>query len=161
LLAPAPALGQEASSLPNGASSLQETYGDWVVSCAATEAGTRCALSQQQSQQGGQRVLAIELAVADTAVSGSLVLPFGLALGAGAALQVDDQAARLMLPFSTCLPVGCLVRLNFDADQVAAMRSGSQLKVGVTVEDTGEPATLNISLSGFSAALDRTAALSD
>jgi len=57
----APALAQDAPSLPGGASSLQETFGDWRVACWVTDASRNCALSQQQARQNGQRVLAIEL----------------------------------------------------------------------------------------------------
>jgi invasion protein IalB len=155
-----PATAQDAPSLPNGASSLQEGYQDWVVSCGLTDAGKQCALSQQQTQQNGQRVLAVELIVnTEGAVSGSLVLPFGLALSAGATLRVDEQPAQTPLQFSTCLPAGCIVPLTFDGDQLAAMRVGSQLVVNVRAEGMSEPTTLTVSLKGFSAALDRTQAL--
>jgi invasion protein IalB len=155
-----PSAAQEAPGLPGGATSLQETYQDWLVICGLTEAGKLCSLSQQQAQQNGQRVLAIELTVtAEGAVSGNLVLPFGLALAAGATLQVDDQSAQSPMAFSTCFPAGCVVPLTFDAEDIAAMRSGEQLKVNVRVEGTTEPTTLAISLRGFSAALDRTQSL--
>ncbi len=54
-------LAQDAPSLPGGASSLQESYRDWRVTCRIAEATKRCALSQQQARQDGQRVLAIKL----------------------------------------------------------------------------------------------------
>lgn len=156
-----PAFGQAPPALPNGATSLQETYQDWVVACGLTDAGKRCSFSQQQSQQNGQRVLAIELtAAADGAISGTLVLPFGLALAAGASLQVDDQPALPALAFSTCLPAGCLVPLSLSRDQVAQMRNGSQLRVNVRAEGSPQPTLFSISLKGLSAALDRTVALS-
>src|SRR5919108_1346454 len=64
------------STLPGGASSLQETYQDWSLACQGTPKAV-CAVSQQQTQQNGQRVLAIELRRgADGGVSGTLVLPF-------------------------------------------------------------------------------------
>lgn len=153
-----PATAQDGTSLPNGATSLQEAYEDWVVSCGLSEAGKHCTLSQQQTQQNGQRVLAIELAVEGDTVSGSLVLPFGLALAAGAGVQVDEQE-QTTVPFGTCLPAGCLVRLSLSEEQVAAMRRGSQLKVRVRPDGSSETAVLTISLKGFSVALDRTRAL--
>ncbi|RVJ00454.1 hypothetical protein CN193_18425 [Sinorhizobium meliloti] len=66
-----PAAAQEATSkLPGGASSLQETYETWSLACQATPQ-TVCAISQQQVQQNGQRVLAIELKrEADGALTG-------------------------------------------------------------------------------------------
>ena len=117
-------------------------------------------MAQQQNQQDGQRVLAIELGVQEGGtIGGLLVLPFGLDLAAGAILQVDEQGAQSALPFSTCLPVGCIVRLTLSPEQIAAMRSGGQLRVHVRADGAAEVTTLSISLSGFAAALDRTRAL--
>lgn len=153
----APAVAQEAG-LPGGASSLQETYQDWSLSCQSAPT-TVCAVSQQQTQQNGQRVLAIELRKgAEGAVSGNLVLPFGLLLEAGAALQIDDAQPRAPLPFSTCLPAGCLVPLSFDAKTVAALRAGTALKIKVQGMEKNDVA-LSVSLKGLAAALDRLAVL--
>lgn len=149
------ALAQDAgSTLPGGASSLQETYQDWSLGCQGTPT-IACAISQQQTQQNGQRVLAIELRKdeGDT-VSGSLVLPFGLLLDAGAKLQIDDGQQRDPIKFSTCLPVGCLVPVSFDAKTVAALRTGTALRVKVQGMDSKEVA-LSVSLKGLAPALDR------
>lgn len=148
-----------ASTLPGGASALTETYQDWQVACSQQEAGKRCALSQNQVQQNGQRVLAIELgAPTENAVSGVVVLPFGLSLAAGAVLQIDDRPAAEALPFRTCLPVGCVVPVTFDLDTVALLRAGVTLKV-ITTSDAGQQTPFTVSLKGFVAALDRVAAL--
>ena len=95
--------GQDgAPLLPGGASSLQETYGDWRVACVVRETERLCSLSQQHSQQNGQRVLSIEIVPsAENAANGTLVLPFGLLLSAGVTLTVDDQPIGSALPFST------------------------------------------------------------
>jgi invasion protein IalB len=157
------AIAQDAvSALPNGASSVQETYQDWLVTCVQAEAAKRCALSQQQSQADGQRVLAIELLPSkDGGLTGAMVLPFGLALDAGATLQVDEQAPLGSLRFSTCLPAGCIVPIRFDDAVVLGLRQGSSLKVNLSLEGSAEPVPLTISLRGFSVALDRTMALSE
>lgn len=154
-----PASAQEAAStLPGGASSLQETYQDWSLACQGTPQ-TVCVITQQQMQQNGQRVLAIELGTSnDGGLTGNLVLPFGLRLDAGATLQVDEGATQAPLRFSTCLPAGCLVPLEFDADQLAALRAGTALKIMVQGMDASETA-LSISLRGLSAAIDRLEAL--
>jgi len=49
------------SSLPGGASSLRETYQDWQVACVMRTNTKTCGLSQMQTQQNGQRVLAHRL----------------------------------------------------------------------------------------------------
>lgn len=149
-----------ASGLPGGASSLNETYKDWRVACAQQGNQKRCALSQVQAQQNGQRLLAIELnGPSGNIVSGTLVLPFGLALDSGVSFQVDEKPAMQPVRFRTCMPGGCIVSVSFDAATIVALRSGTALKVKATA-DGGAAAPFSISLQGFGTALDRVAALS-
>lgn len=149
----------QASGLPGGASSLNETYKDWRVSCAQDGTTKRCALSQIQTQQNRQRVLAIELSVpTGNTVSGTLVLPFGLALDAGVIFQIDDKPAMVPVRFRTCLPAGCLVSVTFDAATLVALRAGAALKVKA-IADGGAAAPFSISLQGFGTALDRVGVL--
>lgn len=157
--APVQADNAKAASLPGGASALAETYRDWRVSCTQQASSKRCALSQVQSLQSGQLVLAIELnAPVGDAVSGTLILPFGLALDAGVTLQIDENPAMQPLRFRTCLPGGCLVDLGFDAPRLAALRAGAALKVNA-VADGGAAIPFSISLHGFTSALGRIAEL--
>ncbi len=156
IAATAPVAAQTSGALPGGANSLQETFESWTVACVQQSAGKRCALSQQLTdEQSRQRMLAIELSApsADT-VDGTLVLPFGLALDSGVTLQIDEAPAGRPLRFRTCLPVGCLVALSFDATEAAALRKGAALKVNA-VADGGKDAVFTISLKGYPAALDR------
>jgi invasion protein IalB len=155
--APAPAA---AASLPGGSTSLQETFGDWRVVCVVEGTAKRCVMTQEQvNQQSRQRVLAVELSGAADKLDGVLVLPFGLALERGVALQVNDQPAQSPLKFRTCLPGGCLVPLNFDAKTAAAFRAATTLKAKA-VADNGQDQPFTISLKGFGQALDRVAVLS-
>lgn len=149
-----------ASGLPGGASSLNETYEDWSVTCASQAGKKRCVLSQVQTQQNGQRVLTIELdAPVDEAVSGMLVMPFGLALGPGVTFQVDEEEAMELLRFRTCLPGGCLVPVSFKGGVLETMRASTALKIKA-VADSGMEAPFSISLKGFATALDRVGELS-
>ncbi|MGL4288107.1 MAG: invasion associated locus B family protein [Phreatobacter sp.] len=154
----APATAQT-SGLPGGASSLNETYKDWTVGCSQNGTTKRCALSQVQTQQNGQRVLAIELtAPASNTVSGALAMPFGLALDSGVTFQIDEKPAMAPLRFRTCIPAGCLVNVGFDAATIAALRAGTALKIKTTA-DGGAATPFSISLQGFGTVLDRVAAL--
>ena len=149
------------SALPGGSSSLQETFEGWTLQCAASERGRACSVQQQQRhRESRQLVLAVELhAGANDAVSGNLVLPFGLRLASGAVLQIDDGPAAAAIPFSTCLPVGCLIPLAFDKATVARMRTGTMLKIGATAHEDGKQIALSVPLKGLSPALDRLAVL--
>lgn len=150
---------QDAATLPGGATSLQETHGDWQVTCRVTGGVKQCAISQQHQQQNGQRVLTIEIqSQADDSAKGVVVLPFGLKLQAGASFQVDQGESLPVMSFSTCLPAGCLVPLEFDAPTVKRMRAGEALNLKVISLDEQE-LLFTISLSGFTSALDRQVSL--
>lgn len=152
-----------AQGLPGGASSLNETHGDWTVACTAPEAGVRCAISQTHVQgENRQRVLAIELIAIEggSAANGTLVMPFGLELDDGVSFGIDEAAPFQNLRFSTCLPAGCVVQLAFDADTIAALRSGTSLAIkATTANPSTQEVSLSISLRGFASALARAAEL--
>ncbi|MGV2978938.1 invasion associated locus B family protein [Camelimonas sp. ID_303_24] len=157
------AFAQTGSPLPGGASSLRETHGDWVVNCITPKDRKLCTVSQQLAQQsqggGAQRVLSIELTPSAKGAEGALLLPFGLLVAKGAAVQVDDGKALAATPIRTCVPGGCIAPLTLDASTVASMRKGKQLKLNLFASDTEKPFALNVSLKGFGDALDRASAL--
>jgi invasion protein IalB len=149
-----------APSLPGGATSLREAYGDWVVQCAVPQTGKVCAMQQELTvQQSGQRVLAVEVQPAGTGATGTLVLPFGIALAKGATIQIDDGAVSVPMGFRTCLPAGCVVPVSFDAATLAKLRKATALKIKVSPDGGGEDSQWSVSLKGFATAYDRTAAL--
>lgn len=144
------------SALPGGASSLQETFQDWRVTCSLVQNNKICSVAQVQTQQNGQRVLAIELAASkDNGASGVLMLPFGLKLQDGAILKIDNNPPLPPLSFSTCLPVGCVVPVNLTAASVNALRSGTSLTVSANAADGAQSLSLPVSLKGLAPALDR------
>ena len=156
MLAPA-AFAQ--SALPNGASSLQETYQDWHVACNQRDKAPSCALSQDQTQQNGQRLLAVEMQMRpDGSALATLLLPFGIALDSGVTPNIDDQPPLKPVRFRTCLPNGCIALLPIDAPTLAKLRTGSRLNLKV-VADGGNALGFQVSLQGFSAAADRVVAL--
>jgi invasion protein IalB len=154
-------LDASAQTLPGGASQLQETHGDWRVTCAQQDSQRVCTFSQQQTDKDSrQLVLGIELkASAVDRVDGTMVLPFGLAVDKPVTAQIDDAGASQVLHFRTCVPIGCLVPIGFDANTIASLRKGTSLTVKSTAADGAQETVFKISLKGFSSALDRTAAL--
>lgn len=151
---------QQAAILPGGASSLNETYDDWRAICVVQNKAKKCAISQVQMEQNGQRVLAVEVdPPQDDATKLTIILPFGLSLDAGVTLQVDEQAAMPPLRFRTCLPAGCIVSMDLDAETLQSLRGAKTIRVA-TVADGGAETPFSISLKGFSSALDRLETLS-
>jgi len=173
LAAGATSANAQDEGLPGGAQSLSETYKDWTVACRLIEQAARsaetkqdrsassagapmriCAVSQQQVTQNRQTVLTVEIRPDGDGLTGVMILPFGLALAKGVLLKVDDAGPGDLIAFSTCLPAGCLVPLQLDADMVAALRKGNTLSLLVS-DRGGQPLELAISLVGFAAAYDR------
>jgi invasion protein IalB len=156
VLSISPSVAQE-TGLPGNASNLREGHDDWQVACTAPEGSVRCAMSQTQVRgETRQRVLSIELTTGNDrdAANGVLVLPFGLDLASGVAYRLDDDQTGAVQPFRTCLAVGCLVDVAFDASTVASLRAGNQLDV-IATADGGQETVFSISLTGFSSAHDR------
>jgi invasion protein IalB len=150
--------GAAAQGLPGGASSLNEKHGDWTVACAMQADAVRCGMTQTQMRgENRQRVLTIELQApnGDNTANGTLVLPFGLQLDSGVVLSIDENEFLPALRFSTCLPVGCVVPLTFNADAISALRAGGKLAVKAAANESGQEVNLSISLLGFGSALDR------
>jgi invasion protein IalB len=158
--AQAPTVQQQGSPvpmLPNGATSINETYGDWTVDCRITDRQKVCLLSQAQgNSQTGQRIYAIELRPPkDGKTEGTILMPFGLNLDAGALLKLDDRDLGKGLRFSTCVPQGCLLPVSFPSVATEAMRKSAKLIVATLNLSSGEAVTFSVSLNGFSGALDR------
>ena len=154
----APALTQTMSeTLPGGASSVQETFGAWTVNCRIVDGRKGCTFSQVRgNQQTGQRSFAIELRPPrDGKTEGMLVLPFGLALSAGVKLTLDDKPLGQTVPFSTCVPDGCLAPLSFPTVATDAVKKAKVLTIGATRSGAPEPAEFAVALDGFAAAMTR------
>jgi invasion protein IalB len=150
-----------AAPLPNGASSINETYGDWIVDCRLVEGQKQCVLLQAQgNNQTKQRIFEIQLRPPkDGKTEGTILMPFGLKLDSGAILSLDDKDLGEGLHFSTCLPQGCLLPVSFQTATVDAMKKGKTLTVASLNLNSGEVVTFKISLEGFAAASARIAEL--
>jgi len=162
-----PALAQGAaqapSTLPGGANASSEAHGDWTVSCQMNGPDKLCVVSQSLGNAGtGERVLAIELSMpAPNRAEGMLLMPFGLKLADGIQFQVDGSGlGAAPRPFLTCIANGCLVPLTFDEPTLAALRVGKKLSVAGMRADNGQQVSLDVSLTGFTAATSRAVELS-
>jgi len=147
------------STLPGGASEIQETHGDWRVRCQQGKELTCVVVQQQADKDTRQLVLGVELkAVSAQKAEGTILLPFGLAVSQPVAVQIDETPATT-LPFRTCVPVGCLVPVTFDGTRLSELKKGTVLTVKANAPDGVQETVFRISLSGISGALDRALAL--
>lgn len=149
-------------SLPNGASSLSESYGLWTVTCGVREGKKHCSMVRQEMNAQNQPVVTMEISAnAAGDLSGVLVVPFGVLVTKPVRFQVDDGNSVINSSVRTCVPGGCIVPVAFDKTTVAALRAGKRLKLFVTSAANGEPTIDNmvVQLNGFSNALNRLSAL--
>lgn len=147
--------------LPNGASSLTETYGLWSVNCGVQEGKRVCIMLRQEVNDQDRVVLAMNIILDANGVSGNLTVPFGVLVSKPIRLHVDDSKSVIETNIRTCVPAGCVVPVAFDKNFVSSLRSGKQLKLAMTVAAPGEPNldTLFVQLDGFSDALNRLTSL--
>lgn len=142
--------------LPNGATAISETYGDWTLNCGADKGAKFCTLSQSQVNKEGQRAFAVELRMAkDGSGEGTILMPFGLKLDAGVVLKLDDQTIGEGLRFSTCMAQGCLLPVSFPTAGMDAIRHARTFTVGALNVNNNQLVTIGISLNGFAVAIDR------
>jgi len=165
--APADVLGQTpavdgvvpGAQLPNGASAITETYGDWIVKCVIDNGVKLCTLSQMLSTKDtGQRIFAIELVPRDGKTEGNMLMPFGLKLDAGASLKLDGREFE-QARFSTCTAQGCLLPVSFLSVVTDTMSKAKTLTIAAQSINNAQAVIFNVPLNGFAAALDRTVQL--
>ncbi|MBO0753457.1 MAG: invasion associated locus B family protein [Bradyrhizobiaceae bacterium] len=163
----APAAAEKAAAqaeprLPNGASAINETYGDWTVDCRLVEGQKQCMIMQAQiNNQTRQRLFEIQLhAPKDARTEGTILMPFGLKLDTGAIATLDDKDIGQPLRFSTCTPQGCLMQVSFPAATVDSMKKGKTLEIASLNFANGEVVSFKVSLEGFANASARVIELS-
>ncbi|WP_295898080.1 invasion associated locus B family protein [uncultured Bartonella sp.] len=146
------------ATLPNGASSLSETFSLWTVNCAIQNGEKACALIRQEVNNQNQPVISMNVSTnSDGNVTGVLVVPFGILVSKPVELQVDETKTIIQTSVRTCTPLGCIVPIAFDKNAIVALRAGKQLNVKATSAGSGEPVLTNlfVQLEGFGSALDR------
>jgi invasion protein IalB len=145
------------AQLPNGATTISETYVDWTVTCSIENGAKLCLLSQAQgNNQTRQPTFVIELQPPkDGKTEGTILMPLGMKLDAGGILKLDDKDLVQDARFSTCLPQGCLLTVSLPLSVTEAMKKASKLTVASLNQSKGEAVIFNVSLNGFAAAIER------
>ena len=130
----------------------------WAARCSSVsrESPLECAMEQTAVlTKTGQLIVLVNIRVpSDTHIPVALVqLPLGLNLPAGARLQVDDGKV-VEMQIQTCENRGCYASTPIAPDQLAALKSGKQLKV--SFQNLGnETITIPMPLADFAAAYDK------
>jgi invasion protein IalB len=153
------ALGTPVTEDGVGSTYVEAKHGDWDQRCVRTEDGSNPCQLYQLLRDGTQNPVAeftvFGLPKGGQAVAGATaIVPLETLLTADVTLQVDGGAAK-KYPFSWCSQIGCVSRIGFTAEEVAALKKGSAASLTIVpVQAPEQKVTLKISLKGFTAGYD-------
>src|ERR1700704_670748 len=128
----------------------------WRVECSGDGKTLECRAIQQVFHRESRQLL-VSLAVKPAAdgKTGAMIvqLPLGLNLTEPITLKVDNGAPDKQA-IQTCTNVGCFVAMTVTDKLLAAMRTGSELKL--TMQDANKkPVDIGLPLLGFGLAFDK------
>jgi invasion protein IalB len=128
----------------------------WRVECSGDGKTLECRAVQQVYHRESRQLL-VSLAVKPAAdgKTGAMIvqLPLGLNLTEPITLKVDNGAPEKQA-IQTCANVGCFIAMTIADKLLAAMRTGSELKV--TMQDANKKAVdIGLPLLGFGLAFDK------
>ena len=151
-----------ASCRPSPASTCAAAIAAFIVAVGATAAPAQqapesppAAWRVECSGDGRQLLVSAAVRPAADGKSGAMVmtLPLGLNLTEQVLVKVDNGTPERQ-PIQTCTNVGCFVAMTLTDRLVAAMRTGSELKI--TVQDANKkPIDMSLPLLGFGIAFDK------
>ena len=128
----------------------------WRVECSGDGKTLDCrAVQQVFHRESRQLLIAAAVRPSPDGKSGAMVmtLPLGLNLTEPVSVKVDNGAPERG-PIQTCTNVGCFVAMTLPDKFIAAMRTGSELKI--TVQDANKkPIDMGLPLLGFGIAFDK------
>ncbi len=133
-----------------------QRFKDWAAKCQkpADDKPEQCFVFQDLVlKDKKQRVLLIRVAIPPSRKDpvAVLTLPLGISLPPGVSIRVDDgEPVRVQV--ERCVANGCIAGFPLENELLASFKAGA--KAYVTIQDSRrKPATLPISLSGFTAAV--------
>jgi invasion protein IalB len=128
----------------------------WRVECSGDGKTLDCrAVQQVFHRETRQLVVSLVVRPAADGKTGAMVvtLPLGLNLTEPIMVKVDNGPPERQA-IQTCTNVGCFVAMTVTDKLVAAMRTGSELKI--TVQDANKkPVEMSLPLLGFGPAFDK------
>ncbi|MDU8913047.1 invasion associated locus B family protein [Aestuariicoccus sp. MJ-SS9] len=143
---------------------VKATYGDWDLQCLRVQEGEEpCQMYQLLKDPNGASVAEASLfKVANggqIVAGGTFVVPLETLLTQKLTMAVDGGAAR-RYDFSFCTQIGCYARVGFTAEDVARFRAGANATVTIVpMLAPDQKVTVNMSLSGFTAAYNEVSEL--
>ena len=145
-----------ASAAPAQQQAPESPPAAWRVECSGDGKTLECrAIQQVFHRETRQLVLSVAVRPAADGKSGAMLmtLPLGLNLTEPVLVKVDNGAPERQA-IQTCTNVGCFVAMTLTDKLIAAMRTGTDLKI--TVQDANKkPIEMSLPLLGFGVAFDK------
>jgi invasion protein IalB len=145
-----------ASAAPAQQQAPESPPAAWRVECSGDGKTLECrAVQQVFHRETRQLVLSVAVRPAADGKSGAMLmtLPLGLNLTEPVLVKVDNGAPERQA-IQTCTNVGCFVAMTLTDKLIAAMRTGTDLKI--TVQDANKkPIEMSLPLLGFGVAFDK------
>ncbi len=83
-----------------------------------------------------------------------VMVPLGMALGAGVQVRFDDENEPIKMEYSICHPGGCTAEMPSSDEIVSRLRKGNQLVVAAIEGRSGKAIGFPVPLQGFTAAYE-------
>lgn len=154
--------GEEVTDAPQvGATYVVGEEGDWTVQCLNAPEGQEdpCQLYQLLRDQAGNAVAEVSIfrlpSGGNVEAGATFVVPLETLLTSQLTVSVDGGKAK-RYPYSFCNQIGCYARVGLLKEDVAGYKRGA--KAVVTLVPFAAPdqkVSLDMSLTGFTAGLDR------
>ena len=147
-----------------GETYIGEQFGDWEMRCIKAEEGNDpCQMYQLMSDNDGAPIAEISifrLPEGGRALAGATVIvPLETSLADQLSLQVDTGAPR-RYPFAFCNLIGCYSRIGLIAAEVDEFKRGNTAELNIVpAMAPDQRVRVLMSLSGFTAAYDRTSVI--
>lgn len=163
------AMGQEVGAADGpGTTYTAATFEAWEQKCVRTESGVDpCQLYLLLKDQEGNSVAEFTMfnlpaGSEGPAVAGAtFIAPLETLLTAGMTLQIDAAPGKLY-PFTFCAQIGCVARIGFTAEEIAAMKAGAAAKITIVpFVAPDEKVELTLSLKGFTAGYEAVTAANE
>jgi invasion protein IalB len=156
---PAPAPRPQPQTAPPavGPQRTSATYGDWVVRCEIPEGQTQKTCDMEQlAQMQGQTIsrIAIPLPIKGQEAKLIIQLPVNVSLAGGVKIEVDAKDRGLIVPFTRCVPGGCLAEAALKEDEMKRFRAETQPGKMVYKNAADQPVTIPLSFKGFGQAYE-------
>jgi invasion protein IalB len=161
---PAEGTEQPAAEEASPDARLGEKFQDWQTVCEVREAGGAeiCGAIQEVKTKEGKLALWAAFGYLQPNVDGAVMIfripydltepPTGFRVAKGAQIAIDG-GSQVEIPIEICAPGGCQIGLLLEDPFVQALKAGNKLNLTVPLA-SGQTATINLSLKGFTAAYD-------